>query len=340
MMQSFKKSTAIRLIEDSLLKHAFVKTDQQIPVTERIAQSTRYPYRQYTTLHRGKKAIIVFDVVGAKSPLAEAEIMSCVNDISDSMKVPLHFSMNHMQIFTGLLQRFKVPEEFHSNVITILCTHALQAVSARQERFTKIGLSTDLARDLSQSFETQAESLIEQESDAQAQLEQVQEAAKLYGINPMLDLTVCHHDATMVIKGATVETPQTVMELRRYSVGDVPTLSGTIHLQPLIDQWELNFPQTLTEALIISMVGPAASTALVQSLRAEGIRAEIDLMDRGISKNLQYADAKQIPFCLVIGEAEIKSNTVQIKLMREKKQEQVPVTEVADYLRRHKTFFL
>ena len=59
------------------------------------------------------------------------------------------------------------------------------------------------------------------------------------------------------------------------------------------------------------------------ALRAAGINTETDLTSKGPSKNLDYANAKGIPFVVLIGEDELKAKKVQVKDMTSGKQEQM-----------------
>ena len=53
----------------------------------------------------------------------------------------------------------------------------------------------------------------------------------------------------------------------------------------------------------------------MQKLRAAGINTDMDLSGRGMSENLQYANALRIPYTLIIGENELKKNKVLLRNM-------------------------
>jgi histidyl-tRNA synthetase len=67
---------------------------------------------------------------------------------------------------------------------------------------------------------------------------------------------------------------------------------------------------------------------VVQELRKEA-EADIDLNNRGVSKNLQYASAMGIPYVLLIGEEEVKQGKVMMRDMESGEQKLVTVKEAS-----------
>ena len=83
------------------------------------------------------------------------------------------------------------------------------------------------------------------------------------------------------------------------------------------------------DVLVISMVEDmtvAAKTATV--LRQNGINAQIYLEKAKIKNQFKYANKLEIPFVIVIGEDEVKNNTVSLKNMITGEQEALAVEDV------------
>lgn len=57
------------------------------------------------------------------------------------------------------------------------------------------------------------------------------------------------------------------------------------------------------------------ATRLAQKLRVNGVGTEIDLKDRPLGKQLEYADSAQIPYIIVLGPRELQSRVVKIREM-------------------------
>jgi histidyl-tRNA synthetase len=71
---------------------------------------------------------------------------------------------------------------------------------------------------------------------------------------------------------------------------------------------------------------------IVQSLRDSGIDAEMDLKGRALGKQLEYANSLQIPYLVVIGPQELKSQVVKIKNMSTRTETDVPISELVSKL--------
>jgi len=59
--------------------------------------------------------------------------------------------------------------------------------------------------------------------------------------------------------------------------------------------------------------GEALKVAM--KLRAEGVPCEVDLMSRRLDRQLKYADAKGIPFALIVGRRELEEGTYRLRDM-------------------------
>ena len=72
---------------------------------------------------------------------------------------------------------------------------------------------------------------------------------------------------------------------------------------------------------------------VAESLRANGIAAEFDLMGRSLSKQLEYANAAKIPYLIVLGPQEIQSQAVKVKNMATGTETAVPIAGLVEKLR-------
>jgi histidyl-tRNA synthetase len=55
------------------------------------------------------------------------------------------------------------------------------------------------------------------------------------------------------------------------------------------------------------------SLQLADQLREEGVRAEVDMTNRKLDKQIKTASKKQIPYVLFIGESEIRTKEYNLK---------------------------
>ena len=67
---------------------------------------------------------------------------------------------------------------------------------------------------------------------------------------------------------------------------------------------------------------------IAQQLRDAGINTDIDLMDRGPSKNLEYANSLGIPYVVFVGKKELQENKVKLRDMKIGKEEMFDINDI------------
>jgi histidyl-tRNA synthetase len=97
------------------------------------------------------------------------------------------------------------------------------------------------------------------------------------------------------------------------------------------------FPKMRLQAKVfiatVQQAVAAEALKLAQSLRGEGISVETDLKARNLSKQLEYANSALIPYVIVLGPQEIKSQVLKIKKMATRLEIEVSFADLASTLR-------
>jgi histidyl-tRNA synthetase len=75
------------------------------------------------------------------------------------------------------------------------------------------------------------------------------------------------------------------------------------------------------------------------NLRTTGLRIDVDLVGRGPSKNLDYANAMKARWAVLVGEKELANGNVALRNMETGEQREVPVAELASVLGMDKPHF-
>src|SRR5213076_2765279 len=73
---------------------------------------------------------------------------------------------------------------------------------------------------------------------------------------------------------------------------------------------------------------------ILTSLRAAGLGADIDLIGRGPSKNLDYANAIGARFAVILGERELKQGRATLREMANGVQREIAIEDLVDAVRR------
>jgi histidyl-tRNA synthetase len=75
------------------------------------------------------------------------------------------------------------------------------------------------------------------------------------------------------------------------------------------------------------------SMQVAEELRDNGIRCDVDLVGRGISKNLEYASSMTIPFVVFVGQKELAQKKVKLRNMTSGKEELVSVKDAVKVMK-------
>ena len=81
-----------------------------------------------------------------------------------------------------------------------------------------------------------------------------------------------------------------------------------------------------------SAAADKACRALVRSLRAAGVSAETDFLDRSVKSQLKYADKLGATYVAVIGESELESGSVRLKKMSDGSETDVETDKITQFI--------
>jgi histidyl-tRNA synthetase len=103
-----------------------------------------------------------------------------------------------------------------------------------------------------------------------------------------------------------------------------------------------DFPKTGMDVYIIPVHEGCMKKGLeiVQNLRNNNIRTDIDLLNRGMGKCLKYASSISAKFVFILGERELEQETVTVRNMQDGEQESVKFKDIISWIKaRSKTTF-
>jgi len=92
---------------------------------------------------------------------------------------------------------------------------------------------------------------------------------------------------------------------------------------------------TLTQ-VFVACVNPKVkpeALKLAESLRLKGFKVEVDLMERKLERQLKYADAKGIPYVVVLGPKELEEGVCRVRDMASRVEREVRLEELPELLK-------
>ena len=67
---------------------------------------------------------------------------------------------------------------------------------------------------------------------------------------------------------------------------------------------------------------------IIQQLRTESIPTDFDIKSRNLSKQLEYANSLKIPYAVIVGEKELKKNSVKLRNMNTGKEKLLKIKDL------------
>jgi len=286
------------------------------------------------------------DVVGSSSVLADVECLAAVCKILSELGLKDYFiRVNSRKLLDGLMSK-SVPENRILEVFRILDKQDKIGIEQVKEELNSIGVDgkaiikvlTEKDIDIS-SFEGGQE------------IKEFFEYAKAYGIDKKLKLDLSLVRGLEYYTGVVFE----VFVGAKVSCGGggrydnlievvggakIPATGISLGLDRIFEVMKekkiFEMKNTVTKVFVANVDEKTKKNAIkiAQKLRNEGISCQTDLMNRNLSKQLQYADSLGIPYSIVVGEKELKEKKFKLKDMKKKTERKMELEEIIKFLQK------
>jgi len=91
--------------------------------------------------------------------------------------------------------------------------------------------------------------------------------------------------------------------------------------------------KTPAKVLVIPINVTEEALKIAQELQKNGISTDFALGKKGVSKNLEYANALEIPYVAIVGEEELKKKKVLLKEMNSGTEQMLSMKDLVKKLR-------
>ncbi len=304
------------------------------------------------------------DVVGSNSMLNEAELVQIVNDIFNKLKIRVIVKINNRKVLAGIAKYIGYERSLTDITVAIDKLDKIGIDKVNQE-LAERGLPLEAIEKLqpvlfmtgdSKSKIDRLETMIGAEEIGRKGIEEIR---TLFAYLETMQLDLAYElDLTLArglnyYTGAIFEVKALDAQIGSISGGGrYDDLTGIFGLEgvsgvgisfgadrifDVMSELHL-FPETTattTTALFVNF-GPAEEKyclTLAAQLRKNGISAEVYPEQEKLKKQLKYADQKGIPFVIILGESEIESKTLSIKIMTTGEQLVVNQNDIVEKLK-------
>jgi histidyl-tRNA synthetase len=284
------------------------------------------------------------DIAGVSSVKAEAELLLLALDVFKKLKLDAYIEVNNRKLLFGLMDYCNIPHEKRETVIITIDKIAKYGLDVvRKELVDKFidKHSIDKLMEIFTITGTNIEMLDKLESAVNTDIgrEGLKELKELFEylkfvehgkikLNISLARGLAYYTGT-VFEGFLKDSKVTSSicgggrydnMIGMYSSNNrqYPAVGISFGLEPITDALKLNNPElrrTVSQLYIIPIQTFKESLVIATTLREAGLNVDIDLMEKGISKNLDYANTLKISFVAFIGETELKEQKIKLKNM-------------------------
>lgn len=288
------------------------------------------------------------DVVGCKSMLVEAELLALSQEVFKRLGLDVIIKVNNRKLLNGLIGFAGIEKEKAPDAILSVDKLAKIGFDGVKKELIEKKLDEKQAEKLLKALMVsgsnnevleQTKKLIKDEEGMQGikELEELIDYCRVFGcdldrikLESSLARGLAYYTGTVFeVYLSAGELSSAIAAGGRFDemINDFlgvkdryPAAGISFGLDVIMDALKLKGRQASKKTNALAYVIPIQETRegikIVGALRKAGIKADIDLVGRGPSKNFDYANALGIPFALVIGPDEVKQKKVKLKDMK------------------------
>jgi len=306
------------------------------------------------------------DVVGSNSLWQEVELVQLYDDVFTALKLEgATIKINNRKILSGIAEVIGARDKLIDFTVALDKLDKIGEEKVKEEMLGK-GISPEgIAKlqplfSLSGDFGTQVESLMsilstsEEGKKGIEELQFINTAISELGLkSAILQLDVTLARGLNYYTGAIFEVaaPNVAMGSigggGRYDdltgifgmkdVSGVGISFGLDRIYLVLEELDL-FPETITKSTEVLFINFGEKEALfsmkaIKKLREYGVNAELYPDDAKMKKQMNYANKRDIPFVVIVGEEEIKNNLFALKNMKTGEQNKVDIDSLISKLK-------
>lgn len=281
------------------------------------------------------------DIIGSNKPAADAECLMLALDVMQALGfTEFYLRVNDRRLINDILKMGNVSEDKAKDAMRTLDKLDKIGLEGVEKELREHGISTEVLSYLDKDFETIQRMLAEKnvQSEGIKSLENIfaqLDAQKKMGFikfDPSLIRGLDYYTGMVVevFAGAKVSVGgggRYDNLIKTLGGPDLPAVGISFGVDRLMDILVERWVDIPAELFIIPIGNTLnACQTLASELRAKEFKVEVDLMARNIGKNMQYANNKQVPIVLFLGEDEMKQNSVKLRDMKTGDEKMFPLS--------------
>jgi len=301
------------------------------------------------------------DVVGAKDVIADAEIISLISDVFKKLELDINIEVNDRKLLEDILNFVEIPKENQTTIIISLDKFKKIGKDGVKKELLEKEVSVDKIEKIlkiisvtgtNQEKLNKISEVIGEDKPGVIELKKLFNYLSSFEIDyiflPSLARGLGYYTGPIyevflkdesIISSSLAGGGRWDKMIGKY-IGnekqEYPANGVAIGLEPTMEVIKKinGLPaSTKTKILLIPINTQKECIKISRTLRNQGIETMIDLMNRSIGKNLDYANKMKIPFVGILGDNEIKENKIKIKNMMSGEELLVNISEIQDIVK-------
>jgi len=306
------------------------------------------------------------DVVGIKSMIADAEFIAMVFDVFKKFGIDVYVELNNRKLLSGILETVGIKKEKISDAILSIDKLKKIGIEGVKDELVKKGIDKSAFDRLFElltikGMPNEILDKISQKLDCEIGKQGIEELRELFryleafGIKENIVLSLSLARGLEIYTGTVFEVfmrdrtissslaaggrfDKIIGKFLR-SEKEYPAVGISFGLDIIYEALKLKEEvgqKSVVKVYLIPIKTTIECLEIVKKLRAAGIETDMDQLDRGVSKNLNYANKMGIPYVIIVGEKELEENKVNLKNMQTGEESLVSISEVISIMKGEK----
>ena len=292
------------------------------------------------------------DVIGSSSMATDAEIVSLAYMAFCKLNLEVNVKVNNRKLLNDILDYCGIEKEKQEAVI--LSIDKLEKLGMevvknelREQRIDDKKISTILSLIIIKGSNEEKISQLKKflkNSDGLNEIEELLNYLKNINLEAAFDVSLArglaYYTGTVfeaILKNSKIKSSAAGggrhdnMISSFLGKGSYPAVGISFGVDRIYDalmEKEKTAIKTNTKVYVIPIKTLNESMRIAQQLRDAGINTDIDLLDKGPSKNLEYANSLGIPFVIFVGKKELQENKLKLRDMKSGNEEMNDIREI------------
>ncbi len=286
------------------------------------------------------------ECIGAAAPSADAEVIALARQVLNSVGIEkISLEINSIGCPECRKEYHKALKEYFSSKSDELCGTCLERLDRNPMRI--LDCKSPICSQIAKNAPVVLDFLCD---DCRQHFESVKAHLKAqnieFTVNPHIVRGLDYYTRTVFeFVSGDIGAQSTVCGGGRYDglvsqMGGptVPSLGfgmGIERLMLVLENQKADLPEAAKTDIYIATMGENAAlkaTELCAMLRAEGLKAETDICNRGLKAQMKYANKIGAKFSIVIGDSELESGKASLKDMQESTETVINIDEIVEEL--------